>query len=589
MKKLLLLPLSLLLLGGGAQAQQQQPATLHYHGAEPCLYNHAIEQTAQTHPYYRQAVEEAFRTAQRAGEAERGSRNTLVIPVVVHVVWRQTAENLPLATIQEQIDILNEDYQRLNPDTSRLRSVFQPIAANPQIQFRLDSVIYRQTDSVFTSSGLFPDLNVTNKVKRDCNGGDDAWDVTRYLNIWVCNLGSSGVLGFAYPPADLSNWPAGSAAPSLGLEGVVLDYRIVGRSGSISLNGTTITTQGRSATHEVGHYLGLRHIWGDGPLAVFGINDCSGNDGVNDTPTAGRGSNFQCDTMQNTCGAGTLGDLPDMIENYMDYSTESCMNSFTQGQVDIMRGVLSSTGYRYPLTLNSTYQPAPANDKAAAATLASVNTDNSCTIVAQGTTQHAHPSYHINQCSGNDYTGADVWFEFTAPNSEVTIDLLNVSAAQGSSTAMVAELLNGECANSQGQAQLRACISTFPHTQSSLTVGNTYFLRLYSANAADRQNFSLCLKSNGTEVGVERTLALDWAIFPNPNAGRFTLQVPADLPAASRLNIYNALGQNIATHLFNGDNAALQLDLSTQASGIYTAVITSADGRQSAQKIQIVR
>lgn len=586
MKKFLLLPLSLLLL---SNAKAQNSPT-HTHNGEPCLYQHAIEQTAQTHPYYRQAVEETFRTAQRAGEQERGSRNTLVIPVVVHVVWRQSGENLPLSTIQEQIDVLNEDYQRLNPDTSSLRAIFQPIAANPQIQFRLDSVIYKQTDTIFTSTGLFPDLNITNKVKRDCNGGDDAWDVTRYLNIWVCNLGSSGVLGFAYPPANLTNWPAGSEAPSVGLEGVVLDYRIVGRAGSITVSGTTITTQGRSATHEVGHYLGLRHIWGDGPLAVFGIPDCSGNDGVSDTPTAGRGSNFLCDPTQNTCGAGTAGDLPDMIENYMDYSTESCMNTFTQGQVDIMRGILSSTGYRYPLTQNSTFNRAPANDKPAAAVVAAVNIDNTCALTVQGSTQHANPSYHINQCNGSNYTGADVWFEFTAPNSDVIIDLPSVNAVQGTSTAMVAELLNGQCANSQGNAQLRTCITNFPHTQSGLVAGNTYWLRLYSAAPADRQNFSLCLSANGTQVGVNRQAAdLDWAVFPNPSAGQFTLQAPENLPAGSRLNIYNSLGQNIVMYIFEAQTAPLQLDLSMQANGIYTALISTPDGRQSLRKIQIAR
>src|SRR5690606_39460427 len=92
---------------------------------------------------------------------------------------------------------------------------------------------------------------------------------------------------------------------------------------------------------EVGHYLGLRHIWGDG--------DCNEQDGIDDTPNAADQSNQDCNFANNTCtdNIGTLGDLPDMVENYMDYSEETCQNSFTLGQIDMMRSIIEN--YRWEL------------------------------------------------------------------------------------------------------------------------------------------------------------------------------------------------------------------------------------------------
>lgn len=563
--------------------------TPHSHNGQPCLYDHAIEQSGNKN-YYQQAIEQTFRQAQQLGAQYRGVPATLTIPVVVHVVAQrnQATQNVSLSVIQEQIDILNEDYQRQNPDANQLRAIFSSVASNPRIEFRLDSVIYVQTDTLFYGTGLFPDISITNKVKADCTGGDDAWDVRRYLNIWVCNLGDGGVLGFAYPPANLSNWPAGSEAPKLGFEGVVLDYRIVGRSGLYSVQGQNIVTQGRSATHEVGHYLGLRHIWGDGTLAIFGIPDCTVDDGVTDTPNQGMGSNFQCDTTANTCEAGQPNDLPDMIENYMDYSTESCMNTFTQGQADIMRGILSPTGYRYPLTQNTTFDRAPSNDKPAAALALSVNTDNSCTLFANASNNHAHPSYMLDQCAGRNFTAPDVWFSFTATNTTMTLDIPSSTAVAGSSTDVVVEVMNGICPSPAGVTPRRSCQTAFPATLSGLVAGSTYYLRAYSQDSVSRQNFSICLSSNGTIIGVNQLSQLDWNVFPNPSDGQFTIQTPTDLPLGSRLQVSNALGQIIATHIYRDAAPQLQIDLSAQPIGIYTLTISNQNGIFS-RKIQVQR
>jgi hypothetical protein len=147
-------------------------------------------------------------------------------------------------------------------------------------------------------------------------------------------FGTVFLLGYATPPDGLPHWPDGSVD---GLsDGVVIQYEAFGSNNPNPLiaGGGEVDVRGRTTTHEVGHYLGLRHIWGDG--------DCTAEDGVDDTPNAVDQSNQDCDIEKNTCtdDIGDLGDLPDMVENYMDYSAETCQNSFTLGQIELMRGVI---------------------------------------------------------------------------------------------------------------------------------------------------------------------------------------------------------------------------------------------------------
>jgi len=148
--------------------------------------------------------------------------------------------------------------------------------------------------------------------------------------------GSPFILGYATPPNNLSHWPPGSADNMS--DGVVIEYEAFGANNpnTLDLGGGTIDVDGNTAAHEVGNYLGLRHMWAAG--------DCTEEDGIDDTPNADDQSNQDCDINKNTCtdAIGTLGDLPDMVENYMDYSAETCQNSFTLGQIDLMRGILEN-------------------------------------------------------------------------------------------------------------------------------------------------------------------------------------------------------------------------------------------------------
>lgn len=315
-----------------------------------CGHELVRKSMAAKHPGYHDAVHRTFEQAKIIGAESRANRTAAVytIPIVVHVVWSEDEENLADSTIMSQIAVLNEDYRRLNADASNIRPMFEDVVGDPMIEFDLVDIVRVQTTETFEVDllGSLPD-----NVKVTADGGSDAYDVETHLNIWICHIQPitiagiplGQVLGYAYPPDGLPHWPDDISAPSPELDGVVLDYRIVGRySGfEVDLGTGPLEIKGRTATHEVGHYLGLRHAWGDGG-DIFGTTDsCGEDDGVEDTPNTGSQANFDCDPTRNTCNDG-MDDMPDMIENYMDYAAESCMNSFTMGQIDIIRGVLES-------------------------------------------------------------------------------------------------------------------------------------------------------------------------------------------------------------------------------------------------------
>lgn len=245
---------------------------------------------------------------------------TITIPTVVHVVYRTSSENISMSQIQSQIEVLNLDFQRLNSDTNNI----WPQAGNPRIEFCLASVDPQgnATDGVTRTQTTRTSFNSNDKVKKSNSGGQDPWPTDFYLNIWVCNLGG-GLLGYA-------QFPGGPAAT----DGVVIDYEAFGTTGTADAP----FDMGRSTTHEVGHYLNLHHIWGD-------YSGCGSDDGVSDTPAAS-GPHYGCQIGASSCGS------TDMVQNYMDYSDDACMNLFTTNQNSRMRALFEPGGFREGL-LNS--------------------------------------------------------------------------------------------------------------------------------------------------------------------------------------------------------------------------------------------
>ena len=324
-----------------------------------CATPLALDYQEELTPGYKDFVNNAFDYAKQWSNSNGHTKSSYTIPVVVHVVYDTPEKNLHDTVIFNQIANLNKDFNRLNDDAGNLRSIFEPVVGAADIHFQLawvdpngnPSTGITRTETTIATFGslnaLLGDLSELERVKSSADGGIDPWDQDEYLNIWVCDMSvdflgqsTTALLGYATPPDGLANWPAGAVN---GLnDGVVIQYQCFGSNNPNPLpnpdgSGSTLEVLGRTVTHEVGHYLGLRHIWGDG--------DCAEQDGIDDTPNASGQSNFDCDDTKNTCVdaiAELGGDAPDMIENYMDYSAESCQNAFTLGQVALMTGVLEN-------------------------------------------------------------------------------------------------------------------------------------------------------------------------------------------------------------------------------------------------------
>lgn len=253
-------------------------------------------------------------------------RSLVTIPVVVHVVWNTTAENISDAQVQSQIDVLNADFRRLNSDVSLVPSAFSSLAADVNIEFCLATVDPNgnPTNGITRTQTATTAFGTNDQVKSSATGGVNAWNTTQYLNMWVCDI-SGGILGYA-------QFPGGSAST----DGVVVDFQYFGTVGTA----TAPFNKGRTATHEVGHWLNLRHIWGDDGTG------CTGSDLVADTPNAG-GPNYGCPAFPKvSCTNGPNGD---MFMNYMDYSDDACMYMFTNGQAARMQALFAPGGFRASL------------------------------------------------------------------------------------------------------------------------------------------------------------------------------------------------------------------------------------------------
>jgi hypothetical protein len=268
----------------------------------------------------------AFRARQTRLEAETDRRRSLpevieaqpiiTIPTVVHVVYNTPEENISLAQVRSQIQVLNRDFRARNPDRSNTPAVWKGLVTDARVQFKLAT---RKPDGTRTNGVTRTQTSRTSfgdddSVKFTAQGGIAAWDTKEYLNIWVCNL--QPFLGYA-------QFPGGPADT----DGLVIQHTCYGTNGTAA----PPFNLGRTATHEVGHWLNLRHIWADTP-------DCSGTDFVADTPNAA-GPNFGTPTFPSvTCNNGPNGD---MFMNYMDYTDDAAMFMFTSQQVLRMRTALT--------------------------------------------------------------------------------------------------------------------------------------------------------------------------------------------------------------------------------------------------------
>jgi len=263
----------------------------------------------------------------RGAHEPQAEQTIYTIPIVFHVIYTNATENISTAQILSQLQILNEDFARLNADTVNTPVGFRPVAANSGIQFCLATRDPQGNSTTGIVRYSYPSgTNFTSSYVDGTIKPATIWNPEQYFNFWIVPL-SGSILGYAQFP--VSTLPGLSGSAPANTDGVVCLHTSIGRAPANPFSGAY--NAGRTATHEVGHFLGLRHIWGDG--------GCSVDDYCGDTP-ASDAANYGCPTTHVSCGT------VDMVQNYMDYTDDACMNIFTANQRTRMRTVMENSPRR---------------------------------------------------------------------------------------------------------------------------------------------------------------------------------------------------------------------------------------------------
>ena len=291
-----------------------------------CASHEYLQQQLQADPLLaqRMAAIEAYRGNDVMLNGTGSPTITLIkIPVVVHVLYNTPAQNISDAQIKSQIDVLNRDFRKLNADTVNVPAIFKHLAADCQLEFELAKIdpSGRATTGIIRKSTSILMYGLDDRIKFSGKGGDDAWNAEHYLNIWVGNL-AGGLLGYA---------------STIGCDKTIDGVAIAPTAFGTTPNVGAPYNKGRTATHEIGHWLGLRHIWGDAYC---------GDDHVDDTPPQ-RSATRGCPTgVIVNCDNNPYGN---MYTNYMDFTDDACLNLFTLGQRDKMRSLFLPGAARYSL------------------------------------------------------------------------------------------------------------------------------------------------------------------------------------------------------------------------------------------------
>jgi hypothetical protein len=267
-----------------------------------------------------QTAVENFINLHISSNAKTQQLKRIIIPVIVHVLYHYPSENIPDNLVKSQITALNRDFRKQNADTIKIPAAFKSAAADCGIEFQLATVDTsgRATSGILHKYTPIVNWSMNDKIKFSSEMGDDAWDSKSYLNIWVGTLDK--LVGYSSIPGGPPN-----------KDGIVISNRAFG------ITNYGIYDQGRTAVHEVGHWLGLRHLWGDA--------DC-GDDGIADTPKQ--------ETFTNGCPSGirpACDNSPNgvMYMDYMDFTNDDCLLMFTEGQKQRMRSLFEQDGPRYSI------------------------------------------------------------------------------------------------------------------------------------------------------------------------------------------------------------------------------------------------
>lgn len=536
--------------------------TMQAQQVEKCGYQTRIDELNQQYPGYQNALDKMLRDAviQSRKEAihagDKGVTGTKIfrIPVVVHIVYTNSDENIDDSLVYSQIDVLNEAYRRNDGDTANIRNEFRNLAADVGIEFYLADTDPngQPTNGITRTQGTKPPLlgfSTSDEVKATSTGGIDPWPTNRYLNIWVCDLLSGfGLLGYAYPPpVNLPSWPANSAPADTNFQGVVIYYKVFGRNNPLAVNDPLLNVAdgGKSCVHEVGHFLGLRHIWGDGGNPLLGTSGtCAEDDYINDTPEAKDASqqtcNFNANSCPSVCSVGP--DYPDMIENYMDYSEDQCLMMFTWEQARTMRYILEN--YRSQLGNVTTGQIKGPLLPDGSPTQTIVSASDSYT-------------YYI----GSPYYNFNGWNSVLIPGDTLF---------DANGTPMVLDLCDS----------ITIMPGQYYTTPEGIVVG------VEEGDTVDTYSDGSIVLKQRQLTGINAPeLQADLGIYPNPTVGQFTISLKGQYEM-SNLKVMNLLGEtmlDIDGALAPGQNKLVESDL---PSGVYLLTGTM-NGQLVSRKLMV--
>lgn len=523
----------MLMFGFSVQAQQR------------CHTTEYMDELIRQNPAVMDRIHEIEAHTARHQHGEEGqTRAVITIPTVVHVVYRSSSQNISDAQIQSQIDILNEDFRRMNADADNVWSQ----AADVQIEFCLASIdpSGNPTNGITRTSTKKRSFSYTNDgVKFNSAGGKDAWPAADYLNMWVCNLGS-GLLGYA-------QFPGGPAST----DGVVMDYQYFGDIGTA----TAPYDLGRTATHEVGHWLNLRHIWGDGPCGV--------DDFVPDTPESDA-SNGGCNIGHVSCGS------VDMVQNYMDYSYDACMNLFTAGQTSRMRALFQAGGARESLLssngCSASPPPPPAQEIC----------DNGLDDDGDGLIDCADPD-----------CGSDPSCTSTVCNAPTGVSAS--SSNQGKRRARVNVSWNAASGANSYNVYIRTAGSSGAYTSANTTGTSYQFTGLNQNSSYEYYVESVCSGGNASSAVSTVNTRLDenvsmFTLYPSPASDVLVVEFGPLYGTSGSVEIFDLVGKRLyAQGNIDLRESYTELNVEGLDEGVYLLKVTDESGDSYLDKFLIRR
>jgi len=500
-----------------------------------------LERQLQADPEMQIRMEriEEFTQSYLASHPDEASRAIVTIPVVFHIIHNGDAlgsgENISDTYINAQLDQLNKDFAKLNSDASQVPSAFASLHVDTEIRFCLAK---RKPDGTATTGIDRLNKGQTSWTISQIEGTlkpATVWNSSKYLNIWTVVFGGSdaGTLGYA-------QFPGGSASA----DGVVLLYSSLGSTATPNSAGG-VYGKGRTATHEVGHWLNLRHIWGDA--------NC-GSDLVSDTPTQ-QTSNYGCPSFPHTtCSNGSNGD---MFMNYMDYTDDACMYMFSNGQKGRMQALFASGGARVSLaTSDGCSAPSSGGGGTTCATPsglgASAITSSSATIswvAVSGAT-----SYNVQY----KLSSASTWTTITSTSTSISISGLSASSTYNYQVQAVCSVTGAY-----------SSVSSFTTSSATLSCTN------YESNGSNTSATAVSANST-TESFIGSSTDIDWFKFTTTTSAPKVKVTLTSLPYDYDLKLYR--GSTLLGISQNGGTTSEQLIYNTSSAYTYYVRVYGYNG-----------